>query len=388
MNDSIADDRITYQGSDLNIVLAGSWKLSDGLKNFADDLKGSNVASPDESIASSTGSGGLTSIRFQTDSLGEWDSSLLVYLQQAADYADDNEISFDAASLPSSLRELLMLARAVPEVETRSDQAPMGPLSRLGQSTIEVFEEFGTFVEFAGRAMSAAWKILTKRSKIRWREIWPVIQKTGPGAVSLVALIAFMVGAILAFLGYYVLAQFGATIYIVYIVGYGVLREMGPLMTAIIIAGRTGAAFAAEIGSMKAKEELDAYSTMGIDPFEIVVMPRLLALFFMMPVLTIYADAIGIFGGLMISLMLSDLTFELFVEKFIADINLFQFGIGIFKSIIFGAIVGLAGCLRGMQSGRSADAVGEATTSAVVTGITLIIAANFLIDFVITMMDL
>jgi hypothetical protein len=134
MNDSIADDRITYQGSDLNIVLAGSWKLSDGLKSFADDLKGSNVASPDESIASSTGSGGLTSIRFQTDSLGEWDSSLLVYLQQAADYADDNKIPFDAASLPSSLRELLMLARAVPEVETRSDQAPMGPLKSSAYS--------------------------------------------------------------------------------------------------------------------------------------------------------------------------------------------------------------------------------------------------------------
>ena len=159
-------------------------------------------------------------------------------------------------------------------------------------------------------------------------------------------------------------------------------------MTAIIIAGRTGAAFAAEIGSMKANEELDAYSTMGIDPFDIVVMPRLLALFFMMPVLTIFADAVGILGGMMVALLLSDLTLELFVEKFTTDIGLIQFGIGLVKSVFFGIVVGLSGCLRGLQSGKSADAVGQATTSAVVTGITLIIVSNFIIDFIITMMGL
>jgi phospholipid/cholesterol/gamma-HCH transport system permease protein len=375
MDNTATVDRLNYRDGHLNVTLAGSWKLSDGLKNFSDDLAGKT-------------SGSVLSVQFQADSLADWDSSLLVYLQQVADYAESTGIEFQGSSLPDSLRELLELARAVPEVETTRGVKKINPLVQLGTSTVGLFEEFGTFIQFGARGIGVFAQLLTRRRKFRWREIWPIIQKTGPGALGLVTLIAFMIGAILAFLGYYVLAQFGASIYVVYIVGYGVLREMGPLMTAIIIAGRTGAAFAAEIGSMKANEELDAYSTMGIDPFDIVVMPRLLALFFMMPVLTIYADAVGIFGGMLISLLLSDLTLELFVEKFTNDINLFQFGIGIFKAVLFGIVVGLAGCLRGMQSGKSADAVGQATTSAVVTGITLIIASNFLIDFVITILGL
>ena len=376
MNNLVSEERLNLQGGILNVDLAGSWKLADGLKDFEGDLTRS---APIDSARS---------IQFRADSLVDWDSSLLVYLQQIADYAEEAGIEFDANSLPSSLRELLLLARAVPEVETKGEVARVNPLVQLGQSSISFFEELGMFVQFGAKGMAAFWQLLSRKRKIRWREIWPVIQKTGPQALGLVTLIAFMIGAILAFLGYYVLARFGASIYVVYIVGFGVLREMGPLMTAIIIAGRTGAAFAAEIGSMKSNEELDAYSTMGIDPFDIVVMPRLIALFFMMPVLTIYADAVGIFGGMLISLLLSDLTLELFIEKFTADINLFQFGIGIFKAVIFGIVVALSGCLRGMQSGKSADAVGQATTSAVVTGITLIIAVNFLIDFVITMMGL
>jgi len=360
--------------------------LSDGIKNFDDDLAGSFPAGEATDPAAVADS--IQTIQFQADSLAEWDTSLLVYLQQIADFADAAKIEFRASSLPDSLRELLMLARAVPEVETSRGVDKMNPIVKIGHSAVGLFEELGTFVHFGGRAMSASFQLLIGKKKFRWHEIWPLISKTGPGALGLVTLIAFMIGAILAFLGYYVLAQFGASIYVVYIIGYGVLREMGALMTAIIIAGRTGAAFAAEIGSMKANEELDAYSTMGIDPFDIVVMPRLLALFFMMPVLTIYADAIGIFGGMMISLLLSDLTLELFVEKFTTDINLFQFGIGLVKAVLFGIVVGLAGCLRGMQSGKSADAVGQATTSAVVTGITLIIASNFIIDFIITMMGL
>jgi phospholipid/cholesterol/gamma-HCH transport system permease protein len=371
-----AENNLSLQDDTLNVRLSGSWRLSRGLRDFYTDLNA------DASLTRAR------RIQFEVDDLGQWDSSLIVYLQQVADHAEASGIEIDQNSLPITLRSLLSLARAVPETETGGEEKRSGSFERVGRLTVEKMEHFGTFLHFSGTSMLALLQILVHTKRVRWRELWPVAKKTGPGAVGLVALIAFMIGAILAFLGFYVLAQFGASIYVVYIVGYGVLREMGPLMTAIIIAGRTGAAYAAEIGSMKASEELDAYETMGIDPIDMVVIPRLLALFFMMPLLTVYADAIGVFGGMIVSVLLSDLTIELFIDKFVSDINLFQFVIGIVKGTIFGVLVGLAGCLRGLQSGKSAEAVGQATTSAVVTGITLIIGCNFLIDFVITMMGL
>jgi len=377
MTELATENNLSFRDNTLDVRLSGTWLLSNGLRSF------------DEELSSSGGSlSAARRIQFSADDLGSWDSSLVVYVQQVADFAEANEIEFDRESLPTTLSSLLTLAQAVPERETGSDQKMVGAFERVGRYTVDQMEQFGNFLHFAAMTAKGLYQLFTGKKPFRWREIWPIAKKTGPGALGLVALIAFMIGAILAFLGYYVLAQFGASIYVVYIVGYGVLREMGPLMTAIIIAGRTGAAYAAEIGSMKASEELDAYETMGIDPMDIVVMPRLLALFIMMPLLTVYADAIGIFGGMVTSIALSDLTMELFIDKFLADINLFQFGIGIFKGTLFGLLVGLSGCLRGMQSGKSADAVGQATTSAVVTGITLVIACNFLIDFIITMMGL
>lgn len=376
MTESASDNNLRLHGDTLDVFLSGSWRLSDGLRNF------------EEEIAANPSLAAARRIQFCVDDLGAWDTSIIVYLQQVADHAESNGTEFDTNSLPATLRALLTLARAVPETETGSSVEKAGSFERIGRFTVERMENFGNFLHFGGTCFLAFFQLLVRTKRFRWRELWPIARRTGPGAVGLVALIAFMIGAILAFLGYYVLARFGATIYVVHLVGYGVLREMGPLMTAIIIAGRTGAAYAAEIGSMKASEELDAYETMGIDPMDIVVIPRLLALFFMMPLLTVYADVIGVFGGMVVSVALSDLTVELFMDKFVTDINLFQFGIGIFKGTIFGILVGLSGCLRGMQSGKSAEAVGQATTSAVVTGITLIIASNFLIDFVITMMGL
>lgn len=376
MNTIQAVKALSLKDGVLDVDLSGSWRLSDGLKDFHGELE----SEPPLRAA--------TSIRFTADALESWDSSLLAYIQQVADYAETSGIEINSDSLPPPVRELIDLARAVPEAETSSPRRRPGPFERLGEITVERFENLGSFLVFAAASFRAFYRLALRKKDFRWRELWPEIKKTGPEALALVALIAFMVGSILAFLGYYVLSRFGASIYIVHIVGYGVLREMGPLMTAIIIAGRTGAAYAAEIGSMKASEELDAYTTMGIDPVDIVIIPRLLALFFVMPVLTVYADIIGIFGGLVISLLLTDLTVELFMEKFTTDIGIFQFGIGIFKGTVFGLLIGLSGCHRGMQSGKSADAVGRATTSAVVTGITLIIASNFLIDFVITMMGL
>jgi phospholipid/cholesterol/gamma-HCH transport system permease protein len=171
-------------------------------------------------------------------------------------------------------------------------------------------------------------------------------------------------------------------------VGFGMLREMGALMTGIIIAGRTGAAFAAELGSMKITEEIDAYTTLGISPIEHLVLPRLLGLFVMMPLLTIYADFVGIIGGMGVSAMLLELSVKQFMNGLLAAVTLSDALLGVFKGTIFGFIIGIAGCMKGLQGGSDAGAVGRAATSAVVLGITFIILANAIVDWLAALLGI
>ena len=172
------------------------------------------------------------------------------------------------------------------------------------------------------------------------------------------------------------MALFGAQIYVANLVGIAMAREMGALMTGIIMAGRTGAAFAAQIGTMQVNEEVDALTTMGISPMEFLVLPRMLALIVMMPLLCLYADLMGILGGVFVGVGMMDLNFLQYMEQTRNALNLTQFGIGVVKSVVFGIIIAVSGCLRGIECGRSASAVGDAATSAVVTSITLIIVAD------------
>jgi len=222
---------------------------------------------------------------------------------------------------------------------------------------------------------------------MRWREFWVVVQTNSSGALPIVTLIALLVGIIIAFLGVVVLERFGAGYYVSYLVGFGMLRELGALMTGIIIAGRTGAAFAAELGSMKITEEVDAYTTLGISPVEHLVLPRLLGLFVMMPLLTIYADVVGIAGGLGVSVLLLDLSLKQFMNGLLAAVTLSDALLGVLKGTIFGFLIGISGCMKGLQAGSDAGAVGRAATAAVVLGITLIITANAVVDWLAALLD-
>jgi phospholipid/cholesterol/gamma-HCH transport system permease protein len=222
---------------------------------------------------------------------------------------------------------------------------------------------------------------------LRWRDFWVVVQSNRSGALPIVALIALLVGIIIAFLGVVVLDRFGAGYYASYLVGFGMLREMGALMTGIIMAGRTGAAFAAELGSMKITEEIDAFSTLGISPIDHLVLPRMLGLFVMM-LLTIFADAVGIAGGMLVAVSLMDLSPAQFVGGLLTAVTLSDALLGIFKATIFGLIIGLAGCMKGLQTGSDAGAVGRSATSAVVMGITLIIMANAVVDWLAALLQI
>ena len=332
--------------------------------------------------------GTLQSIDFETTKLGTWDTSLLTFLLQVVDYGDAHDLAVKSENLPTEIAGLLELARAVPEQEIDRDDKKESIVTRLGERGLSGFESFMASVAFIGEVATGFTGLGLRRVRMRWRDFWNVVQSNSSGAIAIVTLISFLVGLIIAFLGAVVLRRFGAGYYVSYLVGYGMLREMGALMTGIIMAGRTGAAFAAELGSMKITEEIDAFRTLGLSPVEHLVLPRVLGLFLMMPLLTIYADFIGIMGGMIVSVSLLDLSMTQFIGGLLTPVTLADGVLGVFKGAVFGLIIGISGCLRGLQTGNDAGAVGQAATSAVVTAITLIILANAAVDWLAVLLEI
>jgi phospholipid/cholesterol/gamma-HCH transport system permease protein len=275
------------------------------------------------------------------------------------------------------VHQLLQLSRAVPE-KSDARRAPRRPpwLERVGETALGGWEGGRQALTFLGENVQALGNLVRGRAQFRWADTWLVMQECGPEALGIVALINFLVGLILAFVGAVQLTQFGASIYVADLVAIGTVREMGCIMTGIILCGRTGAAFAAQLGSMKVNEEIDAFRTFGISPVEFLVLPRMIALVAMMPLLCVFADLIAILGGYVVSVAMLDVTSAQYIDRTIEAITLKSFLLGIFKGSFFGLLVALTGCLRGMQCGPSAAAVGQATTAAVVAGITSIIMAD------------
>lgn len=265
---------------------------------------------------------------------------------------------------------------------------PSSLLARVGDRAQSIWRETGDFFAFIGEAFLAFLRLLRGRAGFRRSDFLLILQDTGARALPIVTLISVLVGMILAFVGAVQLRQFGVEIYVANLVGIAMLREMGALMTAIIMAGRTGAAFAAEIGSMQANEEIDALSTLGFNPVDFLVLPRILALVLMMPLLALYADILGILGGALIGTTLMGLDFSQYWAQTVRALNMTHLFIGLIKASVFGVIVALAGCQRGLFAGRSASAVGMATTSAVVLAIVLIVVADGIFAVVLDILKL
>jgi phospholipid/cholesterol/gamma-HCH transport system permease protein len=213
------------------------------------------------------------------------------------------------------------------------------------------------------------------KARYRVSDLLLLIQQCGAQALPIVTLISFLVGVILAFVGAVQLKQFGAQIYVADLVGIAMMREMGAMMTGIIMAGRTGAAFAAQLGTMKVTQEVDAFTTAGFSPLEFLVLPRVMALILMMPLLCLYADFLGVLGGAVIGVGMLDLSWITYFNQTANAISLTDIFGGVFKSSVYGVLIALSGCLRGLQCGNSSSAVGDAATSAVVTGIVAIVMA-------------
>ena len=363
--------QLQTEGADICLRLSGNWRFEDDIQPIAPLLL-QIEKHPD-----------CRQLRFQSDELGKWDSGLMTFLVRLIDSCQQRQIEVDRAGLPQGVQKLLKLAFAVPERKGARRKVLGQPiLTKVGNVTIEIHRNWRDLVDFLGEIVIACFNMLRGRARFRNSDLLYQIEGAGPSALAIITLISALIGMILAFVGAVQLRLFGAEIYIANLVGLGMAREMGAMMTAIIMAGRTGAAFAAQLGSMQVNEEIDALKTMGISPTEFLVLPRLLALCLMMPLLCIYADFMGILGGAVVSATMLDISFFQYFQQVQSAVPLKHFIIGIVKAIIFGVLVATAGCFRGIQCGRSASAVGYAATSAVVTSIVLIVVADAVITVI------
>lgn len=323
---------------------------------------------------------------FLTAGLGEFDSTLPAFLLARIRRENGGEPSLEG--LPPDLQGLMELALAVPEeAEARGKPAETSEISKLGALSINAWAAVLSVAEFTGQSILSLGRFFTGRAHFRRREFWLIVQQCGVEALPIVTLISFLIGLILAFVGNVQLANFGASLYVADLVGIAMVREMGVVMTAIIMSGRTGAAFAAHIGSMKANQEIDALRTFGFDPFDFLVLPRMLALVLMMPLLTMYANIIGILGGMLVGSAVG-IPPVLYWNETLTVVNLDNAFLGVFKSVFFGIVIAMSGCMQGMNAGNSSAAVGKATTRAVVASITAIIILDSAFAAIFTILDI
>ena len=348
------------------------------IARLSGDWRGRGALPPVAVIGRSLDGGVVKSLDFDATALSGWDSRFVAFIARCSELCRSHDIAFKDEGLPTGVRSLLRLSRAVP---TKRDTRHLAPakfhfLENVGEHALRNWDGLLGLLTFLGENVVALGKLVRRRAQFRWADALLVMQQCGPEALGIVAMINFLVGLILAFVGAIQLQRFGATIYVADLVGIATVREMGCIMTGIILCGRTGAAFAAELATMKLNEEISALQTFGISPFEFLVLPRMIALILVMPFLCIFADVISILGGYVISLGILDITSTVYLNRTMDAIELKSFLLGIAKGSFFGFLVAFTGCLRGMQSGYNAAAVGHATTRAVVTGISTIIASD------------
>src|SRR5262245_47325074 len=353
----------------LVLRMSGSWKMQDRLP----------AAEVAREIATEPGTRRLA---FDTSGITAWDTGLLTFVGKLAEIETAAGMDVDHSGLPQGVERLLALAAAVPERKTGRDDARASWIAAVGALAIGVGAGAIDMLRFIGSLVLALLALVRGRARFQGSDLALIIQECGPRALPIVTLISFLVGLILAFVGAVQLRQFGAQIYVADLVAIAMATEMGAMMTAIIMAGRTGAAFAAQLGTMQVNEEIDALTTMGISPMEFLVLPRILALALMVPLLTIYADLLGILGGTFVGSTMLNLSPTQYINETIAALAVSDFVKGLVKGTVFGILVAIAGCLRGMQCGRSSAAVGLAATSAVVTGIVFIIVADAILTVI------
>lgn len=318
----------------------------------------------------------MRNLVLEPGSLESWDSALVAFVYSVADAARSRGIDVELGTLPEGVRRLVELARAVSPAVRAQVPADDALTARVGRVALHAWGTAGDALGFLGQTSLAFGALVRGRARFRRTDLVHAVEAAGVGALGIVALINFLIGAVLAFVGAVQLQQFGAGIYVADLVAIGIARELGALMTGIVMSGRTGAAFAAVLGTMTVNEEVDALRTMGLKPVEFLVLPRVLATSLMLPALVAYADLLGILGGAFVGVTLLHLGAIEYARQTQQALALRHVIIGLVKSIVFGAVVALTGCYYGIRCGRNAAAVGEATTKAVVMGIVLLVVVD------------
>jgi phospholipid/cholesterol/gamma-HCH transport system permease protein len=319
-------------------------------------------------------------IIIDTKHLKNWDSSILIFIISLINNCKKEKIIVSTDTLPDGIQQLLALASAVPaQRDAKTTKSPQSFLDSVSKEVLIFIQSTIEMVSFIGETAIAFGRLLRGKAKFRSFDFKLFLIETGAYALPIVLLISFLIGLILAFVGIMQLELFGAQIYVADLVGISMVRVMGAVMTGIIMAGRTGAAFAAQLGTMQVNEEIDALKTLAISPVEFLVIPRMLALTIMMPFLVIFANLAGIIGGAAIVCTFYDVNPILYFDRITTAVSMTDLFIGLFMGVVFGILISLSGCLRGIQCGRDASAVGRAATSAVVTSIVAIIIATAVI---------
>jgi phospholipid/cholesterol/gamma-HCH transport system permease protein len=361
---------LVQQGWEANLLAADELRV----KLLGDWLLASGARSPAQLSQRLSDGPRPTKLTFEARELRAWDNVLIDFVTKLEAIASERGVAVDRSGLPGGVQRLVGLARAVPERQgaRRAQQRP-DLLTRLGQGSLGFFASTADFVTFFGEAIIAIGRLLVGKARLRRSDLMLAIEDCGPGALPIVALISFLIGLILAFVGAIQLQQFGAAIFVANLVGIAMVREMGAMMTAILMSGRTGAAFAANLGTMQVSDEISALQTLGIPPIEFLVLPRIIALSLMMPLLAVFANVVGMLGGLLISWAMLDIAPITYYNQTSSAVGMNDWAVGLVKAVLFGIVVAIVGCWRGMRCQRSAAAVGAAATSAVVLCIVLII---------------
>ncbi|MDR0536150.1 MAG: ABC transporter permease [Puniceicoccales bacterium] len=391
------------------VTLSGEWSLKNGFP--APDALLHEIASarPALATAAEPAPAEVVTIAFDCAALGRYDSSLPAYLHALNEGArrGGTRLAFAPGTLPDTIERMLSLATArqgagtpeaaagealpgssaVPGVRAATARhLAEGLFCRIGTAAARMVRPWGDALAFVGETMTALANLARGRARCRFPEFWFFVQACGVDAFPIIGLVSFLTGLILAYVGALQMRQVGAMIYVPGGVAISMMREMGVLMVAMVLCGRTATAYAAQLGSMKVSEEMAAYRSMGVPPVEYLVLPRILALVVTIPFLTLYANFFGIIGGLFVTTPMG-VSLGQSYNMMALTMTLPNFTSGLIKSVAFAMLIGWIGCHRGMACGKSSEAVGDAATSAAVLGITLVIVADAIFAVLFNIID-
>ncbi len=367
---------LSYNAKEQQLDCSGNWELAN-LSQLQSQLF--QLALPDEKKININGK----NIE-KMDSAGAW-----VLLEWQKKLKKENNIEIIRKNFSETHQTLFtIIEKNLQEEKPLPQIIPLTRLQRLGKNTVQVTLQFIDYLSFVGELSYEVWRIVKNPKHFRWSALSSVIYRNGFQALAIIALLSFMIGVVITYQMGLQLKSYGANIYIVDLLGLAVLREFAPLLTAIMVAGRTGSAFTAQLGMMKLNQEIDALDTMGVTPAELLLLPRIWGMLIALPLLTVWADIFGVFGGMVMANNMLSITWYDFLHRFPTVIPLRSFLIGIGKTPVFAFIIASVGCYQGMQVRESAESLGQNTTRSVVLSIFFIIVADAIFSIIFSKLKL